>query len=228
MRTKTLLLTAALAAAGIATSKAQVYSVNAVGYVNTTLVPGFNLVSNPLDNKNGNVIKDLFKNITPAIPNQLKVFKLVGTGFVNATYDDIAQDFINAGATATLDPLKGEGAFVQVPGTANLTVTFVGEVPQGTLNVALPTGFSIVSSPVPQAGTTTAAGIDLDKVGVQGDAIFKWDPAGKKYVTARFDDIAGGFALANGSPVNIGVGEAFFYQNSKAAKTWTRSFKVSP
>ena len=41
MRTKTLLLTAALCAAGIATSKAQVYSVNAVGYVNTALVKAF-------------------------------------------------------------------------------------------------------------------------------------------------------------------------------------------
>jgi len=225
MRTKTLLLTAALAAAGIATSKAQVFSVNAVGYVNTSLVPGFNLVSNPLDNKNGNVIKDLFKNITPAIPNQLKVFKLVGTGFINATYDDIAQDFINSGATATLDPTKGEGAFVQVPGTANLTVTFVGEVPQGTLSVSLPPGFSIVSSPVPQAGT--AADLKLTSVGVQGDKVYKWDPAGKKYVSAAFDDIVGDFALANGSPVSFGVGEAFFYQNSKAQKSWTRTFNVN-
>jgi len=224
MRTKTLLLTAALAAAGIATSKAQVFSVNAVGYVNTTLVPGFNLVSNPLDNKNGNVIKDVFKNITPAIPNQLKVFKLVGSSFVNATYDDIAQDFINAGATATLDPVKGEGAFVQVPGTANLTATFVGEVPQGTLSVAIPVGFSIKSSPVPQTGTT--AQLNLDATGKQGDAIFKWDTATKKYTSARYDDIVGGFTLSNGNPVSIGVGEAFFYQ-AAAARTWNRTFSVN-
>src|SRR5687767_13420891 len=39
MRTKTLLLTAALSAAGLASSMAQVYSVNAVGYVNQS-VPG--------------------------------------------------------------------------------------------------------------------------------------------------------------------------------------------
>ena len=49
MRTKTLLLTAALSAAGIASSMAQVYSVNAVGYVNTPLVTGFNLISNPAE-----------------------------------------------------------------------------------------------------------------------------------------------------------------------------------
>jgi len=229
MRTKTLLLTAALAAAGIATSKAQVYSVNAVGYVNTSLTPGFNLISNPLDNKNGNVIKDLFKNVTPTLPNNFKVFKLVGSSFApgTATYDDVALDFIGPGATLSLDPLKGEGAFVQVPGAATLTVTFVGEVPQGTLSVPLPTGFSIIGSPVPQAGTTAATGIDLDKVGVQGDAIYKYDPPTKKYVTARYDDIVGAFAQANGNPVTIGVGEAFYYQNSKAAKTWTRTFSVN-
>jgi len=225
MRTKTLLLTAALAAAGIATSKAQVYSVNAVGYVNTTLTPGFNLISNPLDNKNGNVIKDLFKNITPTLPNNLKVYKLVGTSFVTATYDDIAADFIGGGATATLDPNKGEGAFVQVPGTATLTATFVGEVPQGNLSVTLPTGFSIVSSPVPQAGNT--ADLKLDAVGQQGDKIFKFDTTTKKYVTAAFDDIVGGFTLSNGNPITLGVGEAFYYQNSKAQKTWTRTFSVN-
>jgi len=227
MRTKTLLLTAALAAAGIATSKAQVFSVNAVGYVNTSLVPGFNLVSNPLDNKTGNKIGDLFKNITPSIPNNLKVFKLVNGSFGQgtATYDDITQAFGGPGAAQTLDPTKGEGAFVQVPGSATLTVTFVGEVPQGTLSVPLAPGFSIVSSPVPQAGTT--ADLKLDAAGQQGDAIFKWDPAAKKYTKAAFDDIVGGFTLSNGNPVSIGVGEAFFYQNSKAAKTWSRTFNVN-
>src|SRR5947199_53123 len=37
MRTKTLLLSAALTAAGVCSSLAQVYSVNAVGYVNLTV-----------------------------------------------------------------------------------------------------------------------------------------------------------------------------------------------
>jgi hypothetical protein len=225
MRTKTLLLTAALAAAGIATSKAQVYSVNAVGYVNTSLVPGYQLVSNPLDNKNGNIIKDLFKNITPSIPNNLKVYKLVGTSFLTATYDDIALDFTGAGASATLDPLKGEGAFVQVPGAATLTATFVGEVPQGNLSVPLPTGFAIVSSPVPQAGNTTD--LKLDAIGQQGDSVYKFDTTTKKYTQARFDDIVGGFTLSNGNPINFGVGEAFYYFNSKAAKVWTRTFSVN-
>src|SRR3954468_1352288 len=48
MRTKTLLLTAALAAAGAASAMAQnVYSVNAVGYVNKSVVHGYSIVANP-------------------------------------------------------------------------------------------------------------------------------------------------------------------------------------
>ena len=48
MRTKTLLLTAALSAAGIATSMAQVYSANAVGYVNKLIPTGFSMIANPV------------------------------------------------------------------------------------------------------------------------------------------------------------------------------------
>jgi len=222
MRTKTLLLTAALAAAGIATSKAQVYSVNAVGYVNTSLVPGFNLVSNPLDNKSGNVIKDLFKNITPTIPNALTVFKFENGAYTTAQYDDIALDYLGTAATKTVDPLKGEGVFVKVPGTATLTVTFVGEVPQGNaLTTHIPAGFSIISSQVPQAGTATD--LKLTAVAQQGDTLYKWDNTKQAYVTTKYDDLVGDFDKT----VNIGVGEAFFY-NSKTAKDWTRTFQVSP
>src|SRR5688500_4600203 len=101
MRTKTLLLTAALSAAGIATSMAQVYSVNAVGYVNTQLVPGFSLVSNPLNNTTGNTIQNLFGNgIQGAIPNLLSVFHYNPTTdrFEIAGYDDIALEFLGEGA----------------------------------------------------------------------------------------------------------------------------------
>src|SRR5437763_15367210 len=56
MRTKTLLLTAAVLAAGLGASVAQtVFSVNAVGYVNVTIKPGYNLICNPLNGSN-NVI----------------------------------------------------------------------------------------------------------------------------------------------------------------------------
>jgi hypothetical protein len=75
MRTKALLLAAAFAAAGVATSVAQVYSVNAVGYVNVTLPPGFSLVSNPLNAGTGNnTVSKLFSNIQGGVPGGTRVF----------------------------------------------------------------------------------------------------------------------------------------------------------
>ena len=50
MRTKTLLLTAFVGALGFTAAQAQVYSVNAVGYVNKSIPAGFSIVANPLNN----------------------------------------------------------------------------------------------------------------------------------------------------------------------------------
>ena len=79
MRTKTLILTAALAAAGIATSKAQtVFSVNAVGFVNVPLTPGYNLFCNPLNATNNSI-----QSLITALPN----------GTLLLTWNSAIQDF---------------------------------------------------------------------------------------------------------------------------------------
>jgi hypothetical protein len=223
MRTKTLLLTAALSAAGIATSMAQVYSVNAVGYVNTTLLPGFNLISNPLDNKTGNTIQNLFGTGMTSIPQGLIVYYFNSTTdqFVTASYDDIDQAFLPAASAAQVVP-PGEGVFVFNPSTSptgNLTVTFVGEVPQGSLSNPLPQGFSIKASQVPQAGPVTTLGLP----GVQGDIIYEWDPVTDKYIASSFDDIDNTWLP---QVPNIAVGEAFFLFKN-AAGTWNRTFSVN-
>lgn len=156
MRTKTLLLTAALSAAGVATSMAQVFSVNAVGYVTKTIpASGFALIANPLIAAN-NSIGALF---SPAAAGT-QVFKFdSATGqFVTATFDDLDGAFLPK-AAADLTVVPGEGVFVRNPTAAAITVTFVGEVPQGDLKNPLPKGLSIRSSQVPQAGTAAELGI---------------------------------------------------------------------
>ena len=55
MRTKTLLLTAIVGALGFTAAQAQVYSVNAVGYVNKSIPSGFSIVANPLNNGDNKV-----------------------------------------------------------------------------------------------------------------------------------------------------------------------------
>jgi len=214
MRTKALLLTAALSAAGVATSMAQaVYSVNAVGYVNTVLHPGFTLISNPLT-ATDNTVAGLFGG--GKVPINTTVYKYNGTGFDINTYTD-DEVFANPGMTL----VPGEGAFIKNPTAADVTVTFVGEVPTGTLTVDLPAGLSIRSSKVPQAGTATELGL----VGAEGDTIYQYNntgtPATSGYKISRVEDGEWGPAL---TPLK--VGEAFFIKKVAPA-TWTRTFNIN-
>jgi len=225
MRTKTLLLTAALSAAGIATSMAQVYSVNAVGYVNTTLLPGFNLISNPLNNTTGNTIQNLFgTGIQGTIPNGTLVyfFDPVNDRFIIANYDDIDGAFGPAAEASTV-VAPGNGVFLFNPSANNLTCTFVGEVMQGEpLNNPLPQGFSIKASQVPQEGRVKT---DLFLGGAQGDLMYQWDPVADRYIPSTYDDIDANWTTGTAEPT-IKVGEAF-YLFKAAAGTWSRTFKVN-
>jgi len=222
MRTKALLLAAAFAAAGVATSMAQVYSVNAVGYVNVTVDSGFNMVANPLTAAD-NTVGNLFKNIQGTIPGGLKVFIFDPTTsqFDTAQWDDLDNQFIPASAAAKVI-LPGNGVFVFNPGTTALTLTFVGEVPQGTLSNPLPKGFSIKASQVPQAGKPDALGLP----GQGGDKVFRFNKTTKAYDTYTFDDLDNVWLPAGGLP-SVPVGEAFFVFRAQSAGSWDRTFSVN-
>jgi hypothetical protein len=222
MRTKTLLLTAALSAAGVATSMAQVFSVNAVGYVNKTIpAKGTStsgklaLISNPLNAGDGNnTIANLFKGVSDGT----QVYKYTGAGFITATYDGLESAFLPADAAATT-VVPGEGVFVRNTSATDLVVTFVGEVPQGKLDNTYPKGLSIRSSIVPQAGTAAELGF----VGVDGDQINQFDPATQGYSVSTFDGLENAWLPAL-KP--LAVGEAFFLL-ANTGGTWTRTFSVN-
>jgi hypothetical protein len=202
---------------------AQVYSVNAVGYVNTTLVPGFNLVSNPLNNTTGNTIANLFgTGIQGTIPDGTIVYYFNPTTdqFVSALYDALDAAFGPAANAATV-VAPGNGVFVFVPGNANVTCTFVGEVPQGTAsNQDIPQGFSIKASTVPAGGPITG----MQFPAADGDVIYEWNATTDQYIPSIFD----GLDNAWGPQVpSIDVGEAFFVFKGAAA-AWTRNFSVNP
>jgi hypothetical protein len=192
---------------------AQVYSVNAVGYVNTTLVPGFNLISNPLDNKSGNSVANVFGT---QLPFGSTVYKYTGTGYITMLYDDLTGWPATATSTTVM---PGEGMFVRVPGAANVTVTFVGDVMQGTLSNPVPAGFSIRSSQVPQEGTATA----LQFPEADGDTIYQYEStrAVPGYYTSLRD-----FGVWTPPLKTLKVGEAFFVRKA-AAGNWTRTFNVN-
>jgi hypothetical protein len=210
MRTQLILTTAAFSVAGSLGAFAQVYSVNAVGYINVTVgAKSYALAANQL-NVGGNTIKE----VLPAVAEGTVVFKYAqGSGFSANGFE-----FGEWGQpNSTLKP--GEGFFLQNNGTAAMTVTFVGEVPQGALSTALAKGLNLVSSQVPQAGKLVA---DLKFPAADGDVVYQWDGATQKYKAPNGYEF-GEFAL--GDPT-IGVGEGFFV-NKAGAASWDRTFSVN-
>jgi hypothetical protein len=222
MRTKTLLLTAALSAAGVATSMAQtVYSVNAVGYVNVTVKPGFQMIANPLDAADNTV-----EALLTGIPDGTIVYKYdAGTDLfdINQYIDLGGGSGIWSITGMTLNP--GEGAFIFNPTQADVQLTFVGEVVQGDISQAVPDGLSIQSSQVPQTGLLST---DLGFPVADGDIVYQFDENAQLYDINSAVDIGGGtifWTSANGEPV-LDVGEAVFVAKAASA-TWTRSFSVN-
>jgi hypothetical protein len=208
MRTKSLLLTAVLTAAGLVTASAQVFSVNVVGYINVTAPPGFSIFANQLDNGAGNLLGDLI----PAAPAGATVFKFTGAGFESATYDDLDEAWDNP--NITLAP--GEAAWMLNPEAAPVTLTFVGEVMQGNLSNPLPAGFSMKSSMVPQAGLISSLGL----VAEAGDTIFLFRNGA--YVSSTYDDLDEAWGAPEPDPA---VGEGFWFSTT-TAREWTRQFSV--
>jgi hypothetical protein len=213
MRTKTLVLTAALSLAGMAASLAQVYSANVVGYVNVTVPSGFSMVANPL-NAPTNTVAALFGS---AVTAGTTVYKWNGTAFVSQYFDDLDMKWLPETPAIALNP--GEGVFVNNPG-ATFTTTFVGDVMQGTnMTVAIPAGYSIVASLVPQAGAIT----NLSFPDIVGATIYQYNNATSSYVGNYFDDLDMVWLPAVPS---VRVGEAFWVNNTGGATSWVRTFVV--
>ena len=212
MRTKTLLLTAAISAVGLASSMAQaVYSVNYVGYVNKTLVPRFNLIANPLNNGNNQVA-----TILPSVPEGTTVYRFNGAGYDTSDY------FFGAWSVPDLVLLPGSGFFIANPEATPVTVTFVGEGMEGpNLMNNISPGLSLRSSKIPQAGDLTPGGNLEFPTPSEGDTVYKWLPGVQNYSTHTFF-----FGAWDVAPA-LDVAEAVFYQ-ANAALAWERDFEVTP
>jgi hypothetical protein len=221
MRTKTLLLTAALAAAGAATSMAQVYSVNMVGYINQSIPAGFTMIANHLNASPDNTIETLF-NVASGIPDGTELYKFnqASGNYIYKIY--AGGSWFGDPDTVTLNP--GEGAWVNPPSA--WTQTYVGEVPL-TTSIPVPTGFKIYASALPQSlqlDTAPPAGLGFP-LG-DGDAIYRWNGTGFVYQI-----YAGGAWFGDTStPPVPNIGESFWISRDAAnpATSWNRTFTVGP
>ena len=208
MRTKTLLLTAALSIVAAATSMAQaVYSVNVVGYINLAIPSGLSLIANQLNASPANRVDALFG--TPAGALSINKFNKTSGNYDNASFDPDG-GWING--EMLLNP--GEGAFVDNAGSP-LNVTFVGEV-QKTSTVNITPALDIYSSVLPINGNLTAMNFPTPAAPV---TVFRFDRTSGNYIPYGFDPDGGW------SPEipTLGIGEAVFIDNTGATLPWSQT-----
>jgi hypothetical protein len=227
MRTKTVLLSALLAGIGSVSVMAQtnVYSLNAVGYINETLYPGFNIISCPLicTDPSG-AVDNTITNILPNTNGQFKTWKIYGWN--GAYITDIGNSATWAGTTQSLNP--GQAVWIQNPSNSPVTVTFVGTVPTGPITNVINPGFNLISSAVPASGDiVTNTIMDFGTNAFKTDKVYTYNPVTTNYTTY----IAGANGLwPGGHPQLPTVGGGFWYENNTSTGTtnyWVENYSVS-
>jgi hypothetical protein len=187
MRTKTLLIAAAVLAVGVASSLAQTYSQNLVGYVNMTIGAGkYQIVGNTLVNGSdvGQTNNDInaclgagFVSDPAGPPSGANSVYIAWGGagysaplyYFNAadatTWETFASpagwyDDLGNYAAATLP--QGKSAFVKNASGAPMTVTITGNVLQGTNTaITIATGYALYSLQQPISTNASVAGYGL-------------------------------------------------------------------
>ena len=218
MRTKTLLITAALTAAGALTSMAQVYSVNIVGYINLAVPAGFSIIANQLNNSPDNLVTTI---LASGVPDSTTVYKFDATtaGYaINTFTEGVGWD--GNDLLMTMNP--GEGVFINAPSA--FTATFVGEVKLVSDN-RIYHGYSIMSSTIPQSG---AIDTDLKWAPIDSDTVFQFNNATRGYIINTYTDGVGWDGNSGGLAPNLKVGEGFFVNSPSTSLTrkWHRCFNV--
>jgi hypothetical protein len=246
MRTKTLALTAALVAAGIASSMAQsnVYSLNVVGYVNLSLTSGkLQQAAAQLDadgtGTNNTILSELGTNVP--VNTFVYVFNPANNagagGYDSLQFAALVRNgtpvWKLGGTNASTYPLNpGEGFFISP--TATATVTIVGNVLQGSLTnqyVLAANKLVMVSSKVPITGGITSV---LGYPPNTGDFAYLYNPADNSGA-GGYDTFQYGPLVRNGASVwksggvanepTLAIGQGFFLVPA-ATTTWVQTFTV--
>jgi len=222
MRTKTMLLSALLGSLGSVSLMAQstnVYSLNAVGYINITVQPGFNIVSCPLIGSPDNTLNTLLPDTT----GQYKKWQFwgyaPGTGYTEELGDPTGW---SVGGHSTLSP--GQAAWLFNPGSSPSNIIFVGTVPSGSITNPMTPGFNLVSSVLPINGDLVTNSLSLLKGANKKDQVWTYAPG-----TGYTETIATtATTWNNGDPTEAAVGGGFWYNNLQTStnSSWVETFTV--
>ena len=218
MKTKALLLAAAVLGTLIMEATA------ATETVTLTLPPNFCLVANPLNHAGGNTLN----NVLPNVPPESQVLKYLGGNYSADIFDGSVWLDATTGEPSSTQVGPGEGFFFFNPTSQELQATLAGNKPQGNLNVALVSGFSLVGSKVFGPVSLTASNGFPQ---VEGMQILRFDCAAQTYRTIILDPCpfaGGGYCWLHhdtGEPADstIPVGEGFFVFNpTPSSLNWVR------
>jgi hypothetical protein len=239
MRTKTMLLSGVVAALSGASLMAQVYSLNAVGYINVTIPVGFSVIADQLYATN----QSTPQFISPLLDAQLLDGNHIGVTLnkwntntqtyvamyvqANNTWNSTTVNSVTSvpATNTTLNP--GEAVLIYNPASVGqFTMTFVGQVPQGNLTVQLGSGLNMVSSVVPQTGYLDT---NLFLTPAVGDTMSFYDPATQSFDQIYYWTPTLAWGPSGTSPYTA-VGQGFFYYANVASGTsenWVRTFNVN-
>jgi hypothetical protein len=203
------------------------FSVNAVGIIKL-VVPqnGYALLANQLNTQDN--------KLATALPTFVQDGLFIKWDTTSQNYKTYIYDtdggWFDLDTWTPANPawVPGEGAFLFNPDTTHpFTVTLAGDVPQGTnLAVALPQGYSLVSSILPLAQDAPAAGVP----GVQDEVFTKWSANTQSYRSFVYDDSAGWQSfddLVSAIPLCVVGGSFFIFNPTPTALNWTRSFQIT-
>jgi hypothetical protein len=182
---------------------------NVLGYVSTTLPPGFSMIANPLEsptNSVGKVFKD-WPDGTTLNKFDTQQFRLIENAVKFGQWTKPSE---------SLRP--GEGAIFFNPTSDYRSICFTGEVRTRNLSVVVSPGFSIRSSPFPQPGRLVE---DLEFPIANGDVIHLFDRDKQQYVLHPYENDQ----WTDGTPM-ISVGEAFWVAKTEAGN-WTRHLSTT-
>jgi len=218
-----MLLSALLGTLGSVSLMAQstnVYSLNAVGYINVTVQPGFNLVSCPLIASPDNTINTLL----PDSAGQYKKWQFWGYSVATGYKEELGQPSgWNGGGTSVLAP--GQAAWLFNPGANPSNITFVGTVPSGSLtNTLVAKSFNLVGSILPTSGDLITNPLINFSTAAAKDQVWMYTAGAGGGYKETIKTPAGWNA---GDPVQASVGTGFWYFNAQATNnSWIESFSV--